>query len=308
MACYRPLQGFYSKARNESGKRSIVFKPDLALTDMRVSVPCGQCMGCRLEKSRQWAMRIMAENDLHDESCFITLTYSPEHLPKDGSLRKKHFQDFMKRLRKKYHDKTIRYFHCGEYGEELGRPHYHCILFGLDFGDKVYYKTVNGNRLYISPTLEKIWGFGFSPIGNVDFESAAYVARYVTKKVTGPEAEHHYQRVDMETGEYYDVLPEYATMSRGRNGTGGIGKEWYDQFKKDLYPKDFVTMRGQRMKPPKYFDKLFEEEEPEVFKQIKASRLKQMAENKDDNTALRLYQKEKTRLGKIKPLERKYEK
>ena len=151
-------------------------------------VPCGQCIGCRLERSRQWAIRCVHEASLHTDNCFITLTYSPDCLPSDGSLNHDDFQKFFKRLRKHIAPKKIRYYMCGEYGEDLqqpsklGRPHFHACLFGLDFDDKQLYIVRDDVKLYTSATLEKIWGKGFVTIGDVTFESAAYVARYIAKK------------------------------------------------------------------------------------------------------------------------------
>jgi len=133
MACYHPIQAWRSKKVNkETGKRSIVFQRSEAFVDMPVVVPCGQCIGCRLEKSRQWAIRCVHESKCHDDNIFVTLTYNNENLPKDGSLCLADLQKFMKRLRKKY-GAGIRYFACGEYGEKLKRPHYHVCIFGLNF-------------------------------------------------------------------------------------------------------------------------------------------------------------------------------
>ena len=200
MPCYYPLEGWKSKNVNESGKRSVVFKRSEGFEDMPVRVPCGQCHGCRLERSRQWALRCVHEAQLHDQSSFITLTYDDEHLPEGATLVKRDFQLFMKRLRKALHPIKIRYFMCGEYGENafqgtfsqdkrrratqekhlqqykisaLGRPHYHAIIFGYDFPDREYLETRNGNHLFYSPMLEQIWDKGFNTIGNVTFESAA---------------------------------------------------------------------------------------------------------------------------------------
>ena len=102
MACYYPLKGYRARAVNpKTGKRSIVFDSSLGFMDMPVEFACGQCIGCRIERSRQWAIRCVHEAQLYEANCFITLTYAPEHLPKNGSLVLEHFQKFMKRLRKR---------------------------------------------------------------------------------------------------------------------------------------------------------------------------------------------------------------
>ncbi len=278
MACYYPLDGWRSRTVNASGKRSIVFELKYGFLDMPVTVPCGRCVGCKLEKSRQWAMRCMHEASLYEENCFVSLTYDEEHLPPGGSLDKSAFQKFMKRLRKKYDSQRIRFYHAGEYGDTFGRPHYHCILFGFDFSDKVGVGVRNGFPVWRSASLEALWSFGISEIGSVTFESAAYVARYITKKITGDKAD-----------EYYGGRqPEYATMSRGGRGkgSGGIGKEWFEKFKCEVYAADSVIVRGKEVKPPRFYDGCFELNDPEQMRAVKRAR--KMARNPDEERGARL--------------------
>ena len=157
MACYRPLRAY--ALRNAEGKMQVSFKRKIGYEP--IWLPCGQCIGCRLERSRQWAMRCMHEAQMYDRNCFVTLTYDDEHLPPNGSLNKRDFQLFMKRLRKRY-GSGIRYYQCGEYGELLGRPHHHAILFNFDFDDKVLWSVRDGVRLYRSASLEQLWPHGYS--------------------------------------------------------------------------------------------------------------------------------------------------
>lgn len=244
MPCYRPLKGWRSRSTNPSGKRSIVFNLAEGFADLPVDLPCGQCIGCRLERSRMWALRCIHENKSHEESSFLTLTYSPENLPSDGSLVKKHMQDFFKRLRRKLEPKKIRYFYCGEYGEKLSRPHYHVLLFGHDFNDKEIIKG-GENPLYTSEVLASLWGLGFVTIGEVTFDSAAYVARYITKKVTGDDAEAHYD----------GRLPEYIDMSR----RPAIGKEFALKYKSQILEHGHVVHDGLKLRPPRYYEKIYQE-------------------------------------------------
>lgn len=225
-------------------------------------LPCGRCIGCRLERSRQWAIRLVHEASVHgpERSAFLTLTYDEEHLPVGGTLIKKHWQDFMKRLRKRFPG-PIQYFHCGEYGERSRRPHYHACLFGIEFPDLRLYKENAAGRLYSSELLDGIWGHGECRVGAVTFESAAYVARYICKKVTGDMAERHYQSIDPDTGEIHELLPEYTTMSLKRP----IGKEWWTRYSAEVTQSDSVVIRGREMKPPKYYDKLLERDFPEAY-------------------------------------------
>ena len=260
MPCFKPLQAWRTRDLNpETGKRIISFSKHGTYYDLDepLDLPCGQCIGCRLERSRQWAIRCVHEAQCYERNCFITLTYSPEHLPPGGTLVLDHFQRFMKRLRKRF-GSGIRFFHCGEYGEKGGRPHYHACLFNFDFDDKELYRERDGVRLYTSAILSDLWGFGFVTVGDVSFESAAYVARYITKKITGDSAESHYG----------DRKPEYTTMSR----RPGIGAPWFQQFGSDVFPSDEVVLRGRVMRPPRFYDSLYEHSCPEGYAKLKRKR------------------------------------
>ncbi|QGH73233.1 MAG: replication associated protein [Microviridae sp. ctKAt32] len=303
MPCYSPLQAWKGDVL-ASGKREIVFKkPNNAYGALPVSLPCGQCIGCRLERSRQWAMRCMDEASLYKENCFITLTYDDKNLPVGGSLEKRDFQLFMKRLRKEVNYASIkgfvgprmdyrklRFFHCGEYGETNGRPHYHACLFNYSFPDCVFYRVNrNGDKLYTSAMLSSIWKKGISIVGAVTFESAAYVARYVVKKFMGSEEDKDRHYLNEETGE---ILPsEYVTMSR----RPGIGKGYYDKWKSDMFPSDQKVVRGKVMVPPRYYFNEFEVDNPEGSAIVRAKRLKnrvKMVDGIDDNCLSRLVVRE----------------
>src|SRR6478609_9285268 len=272
MTCYYPITAYRSKTVNDSGKRSLVFTIQDAFSPVKVTVPCSRCVGCRLERSRQWAIRILCESKLHDRNIFVTLTYRDDDLPDFKSLRPKDFQDFMKRLRKCYGD-GIRFFHCGEYGDQFGRPHYHAIIFNHDFDDKYQFKkSKHGFPIYRSDSLEKLWPFGFSEIGSVTFDSAAYVARYIMKKHLGENSILNYMDIDFGSGEVLSTrVPEYCTMSR----RPGIAKVFFDNNFQDIYRNDFLVIRnGIRVRPPKYFDKQFEIQCPSDMENLKKFREK----------------------------------
>ncbi len=294
-----------SKSINpETGKRPIVFNPKYAAqADAPEQISCGQCVGCRLERSRQWAIRCMHEAQTHEDNCFITLTFSPEALEKRDnmwSLDVRDYQLFMKRLRKKF-GSGIRFYHCGEYGEKNRRPHYHACIFGFDFPDKEIWKITNtGHRLYTSKSLEELWPYGFSTIGDVTFESAAYVARYIMKKINGDAADEHYEWVDDVTGEIYPLKPEYTTMSR----RPGIGRTWLDSYIDDVYPHDYVVVNGIKMKPPKYYDGVLQTVRPYEFDDVKENRLKNAEKHVDNNTTDRLVVREQVQLAKLNHLPR----
>lgn len=220
----------------------------------------------------------MHEASLHTRNSFITLTYAPEHLPKNGTLVKEDFKLFMKRFRKKIAPEKVRYYMCGEYGEKNGRPHYHAILFGYQFPDLEKLKQKGDTIYYTSVMLAKLWGKGHVVIGNVTFDSAAYVARYCMKKITGKKAEEinpetglrHYERLNDE-GEIVEIEPEYANQSR----RPGIAMEWFKKYGGDLYPKDYVTFKGQKFKPPSYYDTKMEEIDEALMESIKKDRVKE---------------------------------
>jgi len=194
----------------------------------------------------------------------------------------------MKRLRKQF-GKGIRFYMCGEYGEELDRPHFHACLFGVDFSaDRSLWSNRNGFRLYRSPTLEVLWPFGHSVIGELNFETAAYTARYVMKKITGSQADSHYSRLDPDTGEVSFLEPEFNRMSL----KPGIGARFLDEFSSDVYPGDYVVVNGKKSKPPRYYDKRFDAVSPDVMSEIKAGRELAAYEGRADQLPARLAAKE----------------
>jgi len=255
MPCYHPLR---AKLLTGAGGNSISFSSNSH--GKPLSLPCGRCIGCRLERARQWAVRITHESKIAEENCFVTLTYDDAHLPKDGSLSVDDCQRFLKRLRKSLYPKKVRFFLCGEYGEKLGRPHYHAILFGYDPTDKIPLKTSREHTLYESPSLSQIWGKGSVILGAVTFDSAAYVANYATKKITGKPAAAHYR----------GLRPEFLLMSR----RPGIGRRWFDSFCSDVFPSDEVISRGAACRPPRYYDNLYAQSNPVDAERIKIARKK----------------------------------
>lgn len=235
---------------------------------------------------------------MHEDNVFVTLTYDDAHLPHHGVLDKSDFQKFMKRLRRFFSARRISFFHCGEYGEENGRPHFHAILFNVGFDDRVRH-SVNGRgeQLYESATLSRLWPFGMAVFGDVTFESAAYCARYCVKKVTGDSALSHYQRIDLVTGEVYQLPPEYATMSL----KPGIGLRWFERYEDEIEDGDSVVMRGVEMLPPRYYDK---KRNKSVFKRVKRKRLFGMYRKKDNLTPARLSVQERVKRAQLGFLKR----
>ncbi len=267
MVCFHPLTAY------RAGGGKIVFNPKGGFHDLPVELACGQCDGCRWERSRMWATRCVHEAQMHSKNCFITLTYSPEFLPAGGGLVLPDWQKFAKRLRHKCG--PFRFFMCGEYGEENLRPHFHACIFGLDFiADRGLWKADAVCPLFVSPLLSQTWGLGFASVGAMTFKSAAYVARYVMKKA--PEGAEDYAReVDKRTGEVSYVRPPFVTMSR----RPGLGSTWFSKFKSDVFPSDECVVEGKRLRPPRFYDSKLPDGELEVMKARR--RLKVSCHGKD---------------------------
>ncbi|WNK13598.1 MAG: replication initiator protein [Microvirus sp.] len=278
MPCYHPLRAF----RLEDGSITFVERGRL---DGSLELPCGQCIGCRLERSRQWAIRCVHEASLHKQNIFLTLTYRDDALPAYGSLSYRHVQLFLKRLRRHIAPMKVRFFCAGEYGEELRRPHYHMCLFGWSPSDP--YPVAKD--LYSSKLLEQLWPHGHASFGEVTFASAGYVARYCLKKINGKDARHHYEAgIDPTTGEVITLEKEFAHMSL----KPGIGAGWFKKYSTEVYPFDEIIINGKPVKPPKYYDKLFDKIPFNDLDQVRAQRELDAYNLRSDNTSERLAVKE----------------
>ncbi|AXL14599.1 replication initiator protein [Microviridae sp.] len=308
MACYYPIDCYKSASPNENGKYPLIFgNAQKAQRDDPMKIPCGRCHGCRLEGSRQWATRCYHESKLHEENSFLTLTYAPEHLPEDHSISKREVQLFLKKLRKQLQPKKIRFFACGEYGEsedqgviKLERPHYHLLIFGHEWTDKKFWDHKDGNDIFVSENLTNLWGKGHCTIGEVNYKTAAYCARYIMKKIGGDEAFDHYQRLDEETGEIQLLEPEFTLQSR----RPGIGEPWYQKYKADLN-KGFITIDGSKSAIPKYYVRLMEkEEDPTAYLEHQEAQRISIDFDDPEYSFERLRIREEVKLRRIKLLKR----
>lgn len=278
MPCFHQMAALPQPGKTRNGKTpykfigkastvlmSTTFRKSADVSRVRL-MPCRQCIGCRLERSRQWATRLLLEEKAHDNACFLTLTYDDDHLPKNGSLNPSHLTTFFKDLRSRmaYHGKQkIKYFACGEYGDQTGRPHYHAIVYG-PFG--VYGSddlrnseepSRGGDPQFSHEDLSAVWPHGLHRFSEFNFETAAYVARYVLKKITGTASSDHYG----------DLVPEF------QRGSNGLGKGHVDRWITDIYPGDHVVLPGRgAFIPPPYFDRLLEKVDPSLYAQVKKAR------------------------------------
>jgi len=299
VSCYYPISAF----KTEAG--SIVFHE--VRNSSEVVFACGQCIGCRLRRSRNWAIRCMHEHQMnHGIGSFVTLTYKYDTCP---TLVYDDFQKFMKRLRKALG--PTRFFAVGEYGDDearkyegLGRPHFHALLFGRFFADRKRYD----DELYTSATLEKLWPHGHCPFGEITFQSAGYVARYCCTKVTGNRAADHYRRVDIDTGHLVDVVPEFAHMSLGgRNRDGGIGASWFRRYWPEVYlARDGVMIKDKMFPPPRYYDDLLNLTCPDFKEEKDYDRYVRSLDFAADCTPERLLSREIVEKARFSQLKRKF--
>lgn len=266
MPCYHPIAAYQ---RRSGGRLSFSFK-SMPHDARHLEIPCGQCIGCKLEFARRWAVRCMHEAKMHESNCFVTLTYDDDHLPPDLSLCHPHFVAFFKRLREYLRSighPPIRFFMGGEYGEKYSRPHYHSLIFGFYPEDKVFWKmSDSGYPVYTSALLDKAWRFGRVYVGDVTFESASYVARYCLKK-----SNDGYPRreiLDVTTGEIITRAHEYGKMSL----RPGIGASFVEKYARDIFMNDRVVVNGHVSPLPRYYDILLERESPLLLAEHKAKR------------------------------------
>lgn len=306
MPCFTPLAGVRSFKPNQNGNYPVIIIPKAKqkLHEAYIPTKCGQCIGCRIDRTREWAVRCVHETQSHETACFLTLTYNQDNLPWDGSLVKSHLQNFFKRLRKEHPTKRIRYYSCGEYGDQLSRPHYHVCLFGYDFPDRELRTQFRGNKTYTSPELTKLWKNGYHSIGEMNWQTAAYTARYVMKKINGKNQKDAYWRPhpymsDMDI----NLLPEFTLMSL----KPGIGAQWFEDYQSDIYPSDEIIHNGSRFKVPSYYDQLMKRKDPDYIENLKEARRLKAVEHAHNNTPERLKVRHKTQLIKADRLKRHYE-
>lgn len=286
MPCYSPLSAW----KTDGGE--ILFSE--RGSGRAVTLPCGSCVGCRLEAARQWGVRCMHESKMHASNYFVTLTYDDAHLPNPPSLVYRDFQLFMKRLRRKFgiFDVTLwqwlpRFFMCGEYGETNGRPHFHACLFGLHLPDLILLKrSRSGVSLFRSRLLDSVWQLGFCSVGAVTFDSAVYIANYMSKSDS-------VKRFNVETGEVF--AREFRRMSL----KPGIGERFIERYRSDVYNYDAVIVDGRKCKPPRYYDKWLARVDPLAFEALEPGRYLKALSGAEDSSPARLAVRERVAQARL---------
>lgn len=201
-------------------------------------VPCGICLECQQQKSKEWAFRCLLESLNYKDNCFLTLTYNETYNP--GVVVKKDLQDFLKRLRYFLGDKKIKYFSCGEYGSKGKRPHYHLVIFGWKPSDLIFLKKTKKNEyIYRSPFIEQCWRFGFSSCGDLTYESCKYTAVYLQKSNNVP-----HELVQQGVRTKFIENPPFCLMSKGLGLT---------QLTRQMIVNDKIYFKGNYVKIPRYF-------------------------------------------------------
>lgn len=208
-------------------------------------VPCGKCLACRLNRAREKAVRAFHESQMHDSSMFLTLTYNDEHIG-DSRLHYRHFQLYMKKLRKRTANK-LTYMVTGEYGEQTKRPHWHAIIFGYEYPDKKRVRSTElEHSVYESRLLESDWPLGFCEFGGVTIDSASYVARYAAKKLVHGHDQDH------------DFHPIHRTS--GRNA---LGKRWIEKYHEQTFTHGYVRLpNGEKTGIPRYYKDWYKKHHP----------------------------------------------
>lgn len=261
MACYHPVP-----ARQEGDGQQVRIRPPIG--DANLQLPCGQCLGCRTDRASLWAWRAVHEARYHEHNRFITLTYSDDHLPRDGALQPRDLWKLLKDLRNDLAanvrrvakgrpgrapdllGQRLRYLACGEYGENFGRPHYHALLFGVGFGDE----EVAAKDLYASAYLTKRWGKGEVRIGQLTAASAAYTAQYTMKSMG---------RTYCDADGVVKQGPFLRVSSRP-----GIGAIWVEEFAPDLQHA-YMIVDGAKRRIPRYYKKKLDDVYPVLAEEIK---------------------------------------
>ena len=284
MSCYHPMQVWY-----RPGEKVKFSKPKEHLPLYRlITIPCGQCIGCKLDHSKDWVCRLLMELETNPNAIFLTLTYDDKNCPIE--LKKRDLQNFFKRLRHYFKDRKIKYYACGEYGPNTFRPHYHLIIFGLDFFELDKHKL--RDNLYTSDIISKIWKKGFISFNAVDSTNIAYTTHYTLKKAFK-------QTYDVMKTKNMIIAPEFQVCSKG------LGLDYFNLKKDDILANNgHLFFSGIEYSLPRYFiDKLGEDSKD--YKRIKKynsdlASVYTIAHSIDDN-----WKNEKDKLDKIKFLKRK---
>lgn len=308
MACYQPLkavQGYYADddympdgwaqpkiiypidetsdgARiwpDDLPKKVSTYKKQFDIT-REIALPCGWCVGCRLDNARMWSLRMMHELRYSTNCHFITLTYADKYLPDHADLKYEHLRDFFKRARHLFQGElsptsrrptrhvvtpsspAFRYFACGEYGDKTMRPHYHFCAYDFKIPDLRFFKQTKTGPYFISQALADCWQHGHVITCPLDWASAQYVSGYVTKKMNVHEG------VRLISPANEDEEAEYYTIQRAFQSKG-LGLRWYQEHQKEVWDLDACLYSNKYLtKVPRYYFKQLQDTDPERAEEV----------------------------------------
>jgi hypothetical protein len=277
MPCTNPILAY----RKTNGAINFMRKSDYdAPHANKMLMPCGKCIICLRNKAKSWMLRMANEAKMHEQNCFITLTFEDEHLPKHGSLRLEDPQKFLKRLRK-YLEKDwhmvdgvktskipckIKYFYCGEYGDQHQRPHYHLCIFGWAPHDMQIFSQKKSGDQFTSQTIAKIWTQGFHTVSDFTDATGAYTAYYMVKENIFFDLT-PYDAIDPDTGEEIKRMPPFQRMSR----RPGLGTTFYHKYKEEII-NNGSYINGQSVPVPQAYLNILRKEDEEKYKVLKTNR------------------------------------
>lgn len=294
MACFHQLPAWRSRSLTGERRFGITFQKSEAWTDLPMNLPCGKCIGCRIQRAQEWGTRVMNELKAAGPSAFVTLTYDDEHLPPGGTLVPNDLKLFWLRLRRK-HDKPFRYFACGEYGDKTNRPHYHAVVFGYWPQHRVRIPGERNTPMYRSDELDRLWPHGQARLSPVTRENAVYIAKYTLGKYD-------------EQGQPRDFgqrRAPYLTMSTHP----GIGHYYAREHARALARFGGVRQRGGTLAAvPRYYVKVLARHEPNLADGLKRRRIEKMqlnTESERDNPGPLPGAREENALARVALAERK---
>ena len=296
MPCDFPIRAYETP-------EGLKFKPPREHSGVWIPLPCRKCIGCGIDRKRDWSVRGIHEAQMHHESQFLTLTYDDQNVPDGHNLDFQHLTEFWREIRRDAPE-AIRYMAAGEYGGQTSRPHFHAIAFGLAAPDRqVWGRNNRGEMLYTAESIQKYWPHGRVVVADVTYETCGYVAGYMLKdtRTMDKDKSRPYTVIDSKTG-----IETERVKPKGRYSTRpGIGASWFEKYHGDCFPKGNVHIikngKAQTVPVPEYYWRLLERMDPQMYADLKAERQEVAKSDKVffDNTQKRRNVKAEVREAKM---------
>ena len=272
MKCLFPLSGLRSKKINDAtGNRPVVLSlaPKDGFVDQKLSLPCNKCLHCRINRTREFAIRSHHESLVgpsgpisQDNNHFVLLTYNDKNLPKHGALQASDVKKFLDRIRADCAWRGLpspRTFGCGEYGSKTQRPHYHINIFNLKLSDITYLKNLKQNKLYTSTYLTEKWKLGAVTLSPFSHLTAQYTAKYIVKALWADDPPEGDTRVEA----------PFPLPSQGRVATStqpGLGAFFLDRYAQEIVNLGAIEIDGALAPIPTYYKKRLQKKHNDLYK------------------------------------------